>query len=380
LIKKLLSIIIPAAALILAGCEPFTTSYQRIEDTELRLLDFIYEPADVSPGDTLTLTAVFAGNTGLMDNHIKWWISFDVITDLLGRTTVADSVRLEPVASSKDTIFSPKTRAISFRIPIPEDIVITSPSIPERWVEILPPNIQSAIPPNLAQMTKKELVDLIVHMINFASADTPIDPMILQLFTIPIRVMAQIDAPGRLPHRIISDHSVRYNNRLKKAGVTVDINRNPEIDSIVLYKVKGKDRTSFNPKTETADAAIRLDAPGNPNADVVIEVENGYSYFIEASSGGSLDSTTTMFGMKTQEVHRAEWQFAHDKDEMNGVSHKDYMDFWAVMGAQWSIQPPNDKRLKKFTMWVTVTDEVQNERLRPQGSALREISGRFEYK
>jgi len=57
--------IITAAIFLTAGCEQFSTTYQRIDASEFRLLDFIYEPADIAPGDTLTLTAVFAGNRNL---------------------------------------------------------------------------------------------------------------------------------------------------------------------------------------------------------------------------------------------------------------------------------------------------------------------------
>jgi hypothetical protein len=379
--KILAAIIFAAAALILAGCEQFSTSYQRIDAAEFRLLDFIYEPADVAPGDTLTLTAVFAGKRiDDIDGYIDWWISFDVLTDLFGRTTVVDSMRFSAANAVRvPAHFSDNTQTVAFRIPIPANIVRTSPSIPERWTAMLPQYMQDSLPPALLAMTKNDMVDIIESAIESAAE---MDPVTLQLFTVPIRVMAKIkDGPGGRPHTIISNHSVRYNRRFHSAGRwETPINRNPEIDSIVVYRVRGRNLTSFNSETEKPDSAIKLYDPHNPAADPVIEIIDGFSYFIEAHSSGSLDYTTTMFGNRAAEKHYSHWQFAHDPNEIAGIHHSNYMAFSSILGGQWSLIPPKDKRITKFTFWVTVTDEVINERLRPMGSTLTELSGRFEYR
>jgi len=375
--KALLTIVIVAAALALAGCEQFSTSYQRIDAGEFRLLNFIYEPADVAPGDTLLLTAVFAGrDVGDLDDHIDWWLSFDVLVDLFGRTTVVDSMRFEAARVERTTAhFSDNTQTVAFRIPIPANIVRTTPSIPHRWVSMLPQYMQDSFPPELANMDKGQMAEMIEMA---ADMGIPLDPSILQLFTVPIRIMAKMSGPGGRPHTIISNHTVRYNRRFHSAGMP--INNNPVVDSVVVYKVMGRDLITFDSKTETAaDSFVLYRANGPAVEDAVIEVANGFSYFIEAHTAGSVDSTTTMFGARVAERHYAYWQFALDKDEIAGVKPADYMDFGSIMGTQWSLWPPRDKRIKKFTFWVTVTDEVLNERLRPEGSTLVEMSGRFEY-
>ena len=40
---------------LLIGCAEFPTAYSRIEPEKVRLLDFIYEPAEAAPGDTVLL-------------------------------------------------------------------------------------------------------------------------------------------------------------------------------------------------------------------------------------------------------------------------------------------------------------------------------------
>ena len=365
--------ILTAMIFIFIKCEQFPTSYQRIEESELRLLKFMYEPADAAPGDTVTLTAVFAGKSADLRADIDWWISFDVITDMFGGRTVVDSIPLEQAAHEiTDFNFSDNTQAIAFKFKIDENIVKNSPSIPETWTNMLPPNLQSTIPAQFAAMTKSQIADML-YLAPDALADNPYLPFLLQFFTVPIRITAKHEL-GKLPHTIYSNQSIRYNRRFHSKGHwRTPINRNPAIDSIVVSVLKGKNLMTFDEKL--VEKTYRLDTN-----DPVIEVREGYSYFIEASSGSSLDWTTTMDGGRIEEKHRAYWQFQLDPAEAKSVHHSNYPDFGAIMGAQWSLRPPKDKRITKFTFWVTVTDEALNERMRPEGSVLKEVSGRFEYK
>jgi hypothetical protein len=380
-----------AAALAIAGCDPFTTSYERIDDNEFRLLDFIYEPADASPGDTVTLLAVFAGRNENMNSYLNWRISFNVIRDIFGSQTIVDSIPLEELirqgrAWRIDTTFSAKTQTAAFKFIIPKDIVKKSGSILENWTDVLRTYTNIAIPEPLASLKKSQIVDMLDYV---DSTDTysefmmrnPELPLMLQLFTVPIRLRAKITDPDRRPHTIISSQSVRYNRRFHKRDYTIPYNHNPAVDSVVVFKVKGKDRVMFNSKNDAAERAFVIYRSKKPVDDPVIEVEDGYTYFIEAATGSSLDWTTTMTGKRVEERHHARWQFRLDPEETKNVSYSDYMDFRSVMNSSWSIVPPKDSRVKKFTFWVTVTDadDMTNERMRPEGSTLVEISGRFKY-
>jgi len=392
----LLMTLTTAAILIIAGCEQFTTSYQRIDDGEFRMLDFIYEPADASPGDTVTLTAIFAGKKTVdLLGDIDWGISFNVMRDLLfGSVTVVDSMPLNAAAESFDTVFSPKTRAVKFRIPIPKDIMLTSKQIPDQWTDALPDQLISAMPPEFVSMTKKQIIDTLEWFLeNIAGAangggggdDNPLIqntgdlPKLLQFFTVPIRVTAKMSEAGRLPHTIRSYQTIRYNRRLRAAGVNVPVNRNPVVDSIVVYKVEGKNITNFDNKNagNRQYTSVRLDKSKDP----VILAEDGYTYFLEAFSGSSVDRSITMGGKDTLEAHYAYWQFQLDPAEAGSVHFSRYMDTGGGMGGSLSIlTPPTDRGITKFTLWVTVKDEFLNEMNRPEASTLAEVSGRFEYK
>jgi hypothetical protein len=374
MMKRILSITVAAvAALAISGCEQFSTSYERIDDSEFRMLKYIWDPADAAPGDTVTLTAVFAGKEADLKNDLHWWVSFDVIRDLYGTTTVVKSVPLDSVATSRLVAFSPHTRAIEFKIPVPPDIVKNSPSIPDAWAEMIPAGLKEMIPPALEVLTKTQIVDIIEQ---YAAGVNSIDENdkatiipILQYFTVPIRVSTNHNI-GKYPHTITSTQYIRYNNKFKAAGIPV--NTSPKADSIVVYKVKGGDVSNIDNKSGLVYETIRLDDSGNSE----IVVQSGYSYFLDAITS-NIDTTTTMFGNRMPEKHEIFRQFQLDKEETAGIHSSKFM---SINNNSGKITFPTDRRITKFVFWLTVYDDVMNERLRPEGGALFEVSGRLVYK
>jgi hypothetical protein len=339
------------------------------------MLKYIWEPADAAPGDTITLTAVFAGkHIDDLDNYLQWWVSFNMIRDILGNTTVVDSMRLEPIAESEIVDFSPNTQAIRYKIPVPRDIVRNSASIPEIWTDALPAALKGALPPELALLTKTQVINMIEtaadNVDKISGENTKALVPILQYFTVPMRVSTKMHEQGRLPHTIISTQYIRYNNRFKTIGIPV--NNAPKVDKVVVYKVKGGDVSDIDDKNGLALDSITLDNSGNS----VIEVEKGYSYFLDAHSN-NIDTTITMDGNTIREKHRIYRQFQLDAKETAGIHHSKYMSISNLNG---KITFPTDKRITKFVFWLTVYDEVQNERLRPNGETLVEVSGRLVYK
>ena len=394
--KNILLMTLMTAAIIfmIAGCEQFSATYQRIDDAEFRLLDFIFEPADASPGDTVALTAVFAGKKADdLDKYIDWSISFNVVRDLLfGAATVIDSMPLEKVANKQiyaSHPYWPNAQAVAFRIPIPKDIMRNSPQIPDRWTDILPPSVADAIPAEFASMTKNQIIDTLESFLEnpygalggggLSAQNADYLPRLLQIFSVPIRVAAKINEPGRLPHAVHSYQTIRYNRSLsEKAGIRgIPVNYNPYIDSIVAYKVEGENISGEISGLKRTTTRLCI------NCDNVIKIEGGYTYFLRAFSDSRTDSSlTTSGGERVEEKHYSYWQFQLDSKEAGGVHHSGYMDIGTDIGSGNinKLTPPSDKRITKFTLWVTVKDEVIGELNRPEASALAEVSGRFEYK
>jgi len=379
--KKLLSIIAMAIATVaVIGCEQFSTSYERIDNNEFRMLKYIWDPADAAPGDTITLTAVFAGKrVNNLDSYMTWWVSFNVMQDLLGTTTVVDSQRLENISKGQIVHFSDNTQAIQFKIPVPSDIVKNNKSIPENWLDALPMQMGDDVP-----LTKTNVIDLI----NFsaANADNLTESMvtelklipILQYFTVPMRVSTKIQESGKLPHTIVSTQYIRYNSCFKdNSGRQISgipLNRIPDSSTaiVIVYKVEGDNVFSFDKKSGFKYESTILEKNGSS----VIEVKDGYTYFLDAITS-PIDTTVTMDGKRILETHRIYRQFQLDSSETKGIHYSKFMDIENLTG---KITMPTDKSITTVTFWLTITDEASNERMRPHGGTLVERTGRLIYK
>jgi hypothetical protein len=387
--KKYTLIIATAMVALFAlfGCEQFTTSYERIDKSEFRMLKYLWEPADagaagmadIAPGEKITLTAVFAGKEADLEKDLQWWVSFNVIRNLMGATTVVDSQRLEPLAVINPAYVDerwPHARVIKFEFQIPDSIVKENAYIPETWTDMIPASSKKIIPEKYVSLTKSQIIDTIKMYAKTVDTGGTIDMAtrlalipLLQYFTVPMRVFTK-HRLNRYPHTIVSTQYIRYNKKFKTAGIPV--NNAPRVDSVVVYKVKGGDVSNFDNKSGKKYETIVLDKTGNS----VITVEDGYSYFLDAVTS-NIDTAVTMSGKRVPEKHEIVRQFQLDSVETAGIDHSRFMDIDNYNG---KITFPTNRRITTFVFWLTVYDEAEGEMFRPEGGTLVEVSGKLVYK
>lgn len=377
-IKKkcfLLSII---CCLLFLSCAEFPTSYNWIESEEIRVLDFIYEPTEVAPGDSVTLLVVFAGDS-IRPEDLQWSVSYKLSGNSFN-LEIADSI--VPLSYDHiDTTFSENTYTVGIRFQIPPNVMKESKMIPEDLMSLIPEEYKDFIPSEFASMSKSEFLDTVESYI-----DTPIDPemeffmpMIMELLTIKIRVFANVK--GVLPVR--SDYTVRYNTHFADVS-RVNVNTNPVINWIGIYKVKGENLQSFD-TTKDSYEYFRLYRSDDDSVSDTVIVDKGYSYFIAAETD-NFDSVYSVLSLispdfiDTLETHLLGWFFQFDDNEIEDVDPYDLMDIAvATGGSQEILYPPQDKRVITFTLWAQVYDFNLTERHRPDGSALKEVCGKFYY-
>jgi hypothetical protein len=281
-------------SLITVGCTTFPTSYARIEDDKVRLLDFIYEPAEASPGDTVKLRAVFSGKK-VSATDIEWCVSTNVFKNVYGVDTAFD-IKPLTVPLYQDS-FSENTSCVSFAFVIPHDIFTKSSMIPDDWTTIIPKEFRKSIPEDVAGLSKAQLlsvVEIASSMVD-AAEENPLDstydqykemiPGILQALVVPVRFFARVKGS----HRIQSDYSVSFNRRFGKLP-GIYPNKNPVIDSLGIYKVNGENLALYNPASKK-HTFYRLDIASD--SVPVIRVERGYSYFVAAFTSGR-DTAVTL--------------------------------------------------------------------------------------
>lgn len=377
---KIVAVVI-CISFLLVGCGSFPTKFENVQKDEYRVLDFIYEPAEAAPGDTVNVKAVFAGKK-ISPADIDWKISFNVVNNMYGSIDTAFDFKPFTV---RETSFSNATTCMEWSFVVPKDILYTSSGIPNDWLSKVPLEFRSEIPPMYQTLTKKQMLDTMAIL-------TTVNPQILELVaqsepelanTVPfmcqfLTVKVRINGKIRNDYLIESDYVVRYNRIFEKApALGVRANRNPGIDSLGIYKVKGNvDEFDSTSKEYTF---YRIDNAANQNQ--VIKIEKDYTYFVEVFTNKP-DSSRTLLdlqrGTMKPEKYFTQWFFAMDSLESMDVNYTKYMD---ISGDDLRVilTPPASGAIQKFTVWTQVYDNFPNEISRPLGSMLIEGNGVFEF-
>jgi hypothetical protein len=372
------------ASSILTGCAEFPTSYSRIQQDKARVLDFIYEPSEAAPGDTVLLKAIFAGRP-LAPEALTWGMSKKVVVNNYGVESALDTVPLEIMPEA--CTFSDRTSCIAFRFVIPKDVVADSPLIPDDWTASVPDYYRKQLPQNLLDMSKSGMLTMLENASSLSSpgnnsSTAALLPLLLQCFTVPIRIYCVI----KNDHTIIDDYRVRYNSRFASIPeFRIPVNRNPRIDSVGVYIVHKASLSSFDPSAgKYSFDFMRIIDSGS--TEIAIDDNNTYFMFPFI---GDVDSTLSLdaamgSGTWLPEKYEFQWFLQFDKQEMDKGSPYDLADFGAtqlVAGQYLSrFHPSKNKAITSCTVWLEAGDDFVNEYFRPIGSTLKELRLRFTYK
>jgi hypothetical protein len=378
--------------MLLAGCSEFPTKYAVIENDKVRLLDFMYEPADAAPGDTVKLKAVFAGKSVTPD-MIDWSVSYKVAVNEYGFDTAFE---IQPLACNPQLVpFSDQTSCIQLFFVIPDSIMYNSPMLKNDWTAGMPSEYRDLIPEEVRNLRRNDLLDTLAHrasLIRSASDEQQLHLMdavlggesnfrdfagLLQIFTVKMKIIADVHGS----HKIDDEFTVRYNRVFNRLSPIFRVNTNPVIDSLLVYKVNKKELIRFNPN-DSHQVYKLYSIPSD--IETVIPIDKNSTYFLRSFTS-SIDTSLTLQDLQSPgesglETHRRVYMYQHDSKESDEISSKDYMDISGTDADTLAIlTPPSHPNLKKFTLWLRVYDEFYNENFRKDASALKEFRGRFDF-
>lgn len=397
-------VVMSVGAMLLGGCAQFPTSYDRVDDNRVRLLDFVYEPAEAAPGDSVTLVAVFSGKDPDIDN-IQWDVSYRVVRNAYGEDTAFNIAPLSMVRF--DTSFSAQTYAVGLRFKVPETMLSTA-VFDRKLLESLRASV--GIDGGAAGAVS---TDSLLQFLDALARRAPLwrevlarDPLLedslmrddalyaqyrtiasllplaCQVLTANMRLFATI--PGS--HRIRSDYAVRYTSALAGLpGAELRVNNNPVVDSIGLYSVKGEMVQFIDPATTPLSFSYKtLYIPGTVQSDTAtVHFDKGYSYLLACFANGrdsalTLDAITHGGGLVAEQL-RTQWYFALDPAQAELVDPYKYPSIANNGNALCALYPATDLRISRATIWLELSDELLNELNRPQGSSLQQFTLRFTY-
>ena len=376
---------------ITLSCTNFSSQFERIENNRIRLIDFIYEPPEAAPGDTVLLKALFAGKE-VSAEDISWKFSTKVDMNTYGVDTAWDEKPLDYTIVPYS--FSDSTSCIVLRFVVPPDCISESPMITDNWQSNLPKEILENIPETWSSLSKKELLTMLDSLSTVIMQGDSSEkaayavlvqsllpdgslPLLMQLLTVKMRIYADV----KNSHRIRSDYTVNYNSRFSSLpGIPHFDNHNPVIDSIGLYCVKGSSVLKLD-RDNDSTTYTTLWKPGD--STVVINTKKGHTYFLEAFVSNR-DSVITLTALEQNgstmlEEVTADWMFQLDDHETENANNNDLMNISPINDLTAVLYLPRKKEISHFTIWVQVTDSKINVMNRSQGSSVVEVNGRFTY-
>lgn len=395
---------------ILQGCSSFPTSFEQIDTSKIRALDFKYQNrsdttlVEAAPGDSMRLTAFFSGPP---IKTIRWEIAYSItgtksnwIPSVESEEIFNDVHPLEyhQVQNNSET-YNDATQMVCFDFKIPDSILFFNKTIPDTIFSSL-------------GITKSQGLTIIDSLtgasykkwLNLFFRDTSNLESNKRLIAFAQELSADIGIRAIVNNVYIVESSVtvRYNRHFEKFVPGIFCNHNPQIRWAGIIKSPGKEKTTLDLSTISEMDTLfllysqeKVEFPGTIVNTDTISISKNFSYFAAVDSGLSLkhdlrDSATAFHSsgtyFKDQETWYAQWFCKHVSIETVGISPENFVKIPAerVMGMAIGnpitpFYPPLDHRITSATLWVTVFDNFIGERLRPRGSDLVEMKVNFRY-
>ena len=147
----------------------------------------------------------------------------------------------------------------------------------------------------------------------------------------------------------------------------IPVNRNPVINQITLYKVRGELK-SFSPHYDHS----RIDTSYDFTKTKSITFEKGYSYFLFANMDFPVDTGISMYRAKGLEDFVFEWFYYNENP--NGISADSLflIENWPPNSGSIRLLPPLSRQVRHFSIWLVIYDYYLGERLRPVGFGVKQ--------
>jgi|GEM_PF-1465058 len=434
-----LAALIIATALLAGGCaDSFSTRYERIDADRVRPLAMVFEPAEAAPGDTVKVKAWWAGRPV---TSVWWGMSFNYVFNILGVDTAIDTFSLLSsawaVAGSDTLVPAADSAGITYATAafvIPPDIIRDNITVSGQMLAALPQEFTAAVPQELAAdpalIADMAELTALMYTINIdslllldsvtledvgldssltaslaafagsltgAAADPRSLLMLLkqvrdqedtrrqaaklaQMLTVRIKILVRANEI----YKGESYFSVRYTSAMRYNPYAFP-NTNPAVDWIGVYRVKNPNLQFFYPGSRTDYDTLfylyRREWADTIAGDSVELLPGGYSYFLAAHINPlSRDTAMTLNDTVGVEEHFFDWMYRID-DPLPGV-HPDSLMVINNIGADSTVRlyPPVDRRMRHFTVMLTVYDWYIGERLRPRGFAFQSVQGVFAFR
>lgn len=387
------------AALIAAilSCTQFPTQFGYIGDEYVQTVGFVFSPlAEGAPGDTLHLTAYFAGQPV---RSYACSLSAQYTLSVYGTDT---AINFKPVVDPNAT-FGPDSISLSFVIP--QDFFAATGPLILSVLKTIPDSVKALFGLDSANISSIPVSQLPVFAgtfltsTEFSRLDSSVCMQAAHLAQILSGQMVMHLAVNN-GYTIIRNITVRYNSHIH-SDPFVFVNNNPDPQWAGVLKVKNSGKLIFSPMDRTDRDTLfclyknpGLDSAkiGNPKrfTDTIL-IDTGYTYYAMADSGifiydsllpdGSsrtvkdtmLDKVFTYANLIESERYSYLWFYEPDTVEAPGVSAVNSLIIANSREYYSQFSPPLDTAVKTVHLWLRVSDVANGELNRPTGTITKQF-------
>jgi len=353
------------------GCNRAPSSYANIEESKIRPFAIICEPPEALPGDTV-LIHLMAWYPGGIVPSISWSVALDYGVDLYGNNFFEK--RIVPL-SGPLLVPSSDSLGLKFKFIVPKDVIQTSTQLQaafqngsgfdNRSLLATDSLLQYTPPLFLAESHKSKIPSFGTRIKLRAHMETDITIDITKLLTI------------------------RYTRKFD----SLNANNNPAITWVAIISVKKSGVTNADSIYSYPHTTQYLYNSFHPSlVKDTVDIDEGYSYFIAADSGISLDTTTlqnysylSKDGSTKTAPEFYRYQFFYKNLDFNSSMETDSLIVFQEGGGPFgrgpvvNFLPPVDTKMRRFQFFVVVRDQRINDPLMCTGEAFKEVKGVFRY-
>ncbi len=354
-----------------------TDTFSRIDAYKLRVIGVSVSPRpEVSPGDTVTITAYFGGNDVVSVSDVT------IAHNIVDGTDGAVPRDAYPAALISSPRGMPDSAIFSFVVN--EDVFIGRQGLD---------SVKQSLSDSVGRMfmKPKDSVSAMIAGLSDSQRDTL--GSLVNKMVLPAGVLFTARSANGATLRVLSRFFIKYHPELI---ARTPPNNNPDVSWAGICTVPDTSALGFSPFDPAARGKFTMTYLYNRHnpaqCDSVILIDTGYAYFLVADNGISerIDSTGAMHidtsweylvnedGSRRYATYQYHWFYqnvdaASDDDDSAMVQIQD------APSACLEMKPPRDIAMKRFRVWVALSAEMPYRWSSLKGTCVRRLHGEFKF-
>jgi hypothetical protein len=359
----------------LVGCTNMTDTFSRIDSNKLRVIGVTLSPRpEVSPGDTVTATAYFGGNAVTSVGEFTLAHAMAAGTDGVAPKDSYPVSCLAPVRGLPDSA--------QFSFVVGRDVFIGRQGFD---------SVDQKLSDSVSRVLARPADSVAAFIAGLSDSQRTRFGSAVEKMVLPAGFLFTALSTNGSRLRVVFRFVINYRGQFPGMPAR---NNNPGLKWVGVCRVPDAEAMGFSPFDPAGKGKYSLTYLYNRNdpsaCDSVIVVDTGYAYFLVADNGvsqagdpaGIAADTAREYIVDADGSRRYEQYYYHWFYQNVDAASDDadsMMEIADGTSACVEMKPPENTGMKRFNVWVALSDEMPNRWTRPRGTCIRRLRGEFRF-